>query len=110
MPEGDTLRRAEALLSPVLDGLTLTSAWFRKLRGHRPRPGQRIESVNAVGKHLLINFDRRLTLRTHLGMSGSWRTNAPGTPPPASSRLRIVLETAAGSALCFAAPTIDLCA
>ncbi|MGH1492170.1 MAG: DNA-formamidopyrimidine glycosylase family protein [Acidimicrobiales bacterium] len=107
MPEGDTLRRAEALLSPVLDGRVVTDIWFRKLRGHRPRVGQTVERVNAVGKHLLIDFDRRLTLRTHLGMSGSWRTTPPGTSAPRSPRLRIVISTDAGTALCFAAPTID---
>ncbi len=74
MPEGDTLRRIELLLAPLLDGQVLETVWFRKLLGYAPRPGQRIEQVRAVGKHLLIDFDRSLTLDTHLGMAGSWRT------------------------------------
>ncbi len=107
MPEGDSLRRAEALLSPVLDGQIVTEVWFRKIRGHRPRPGQRIEQVNAVGKHLLVEFDRKLTLRVHLGMGGSWRVAAPDADAPNSPRLRVVLRTELGTAFCFSAPTID---
>ena len=107
MPEGDTLRRAEALLSPVLDGRVVTDIWFRMLRGHRPRAGQRIERVNAVGKHLLIEFDKNLTLRTHLGMSGNWRVIAPGARVPNSPKLRVRISTEIGTALCFAAPTIE---
>ena len=107
MPEGDSLRRAEALLSPVLDSQVVTDIWFRKLRGHRPRVGQTIENVDAVGKHLLINFDRRITLRTHLGMTGSWRIAKTGSAPPRDPKLRVLIRTTAGTALCFAAPTID---
>lgn len=107
MPEGDSLRRAEALLSPVLDGQIVSEAWFRKIRGHRPRPGQRVERVKAVGKNLLIEFDRRLTLRTHLGMSGWWRASGPESRPPRDPRLRIFLRTESGTAMGFAVPTID---
>lgn len=107
MPEGDSLRRVEALLEPVLSGQVAHRLWFRKLRGYRPREGQRIERVHAVGKHLLIDFDRRLTLRTHLGMAGAWRVSAAGSEPPASARLRVVIGTDSGLALCFSAPTID---
>lgn len=107
MPEGDSLRRAEALLAPVLDGQIVTDVWFKKIRGHRPRAGQRIERVDAVGKHLLIEFDRNLTLRVHLGMTGSWRALSPDAALPKSPRLRVVLKTELGTALCFSAPTID---
>lgn len=107
MPEGDSLRRAEARLRPILDGQIVDTIWFKMLRGLRPRAGQRIEEVDAVGKHLLIHFDRNLTLRTHLGMSGSWRVAEPGAARPRDPRLRVLIETAKGSAMCFAAPTID---
>ncbi len=107
MPEGDTLRRAAAKLAPVLDGHEVTDIWFRMLRGHRPRVGQQIERVHAVGKHLLIEFDKNLTLRTHLGMSGNWRVVAPGARVPQSPKLRIRISTEAGTALCFSAPTIE---
>ena len=106
MPEGDTLRRAARALSPVLENRTVTSLWFHKLRGHRPRVGDRIVAVDAAGKYLLIQFDRRLVLQTHLGMAGSWRTSTLDTPIPRTPKLRIVIETEAGRALCFSAPSV----
>lgn len=107
MPEGDTLRRAAEVVGPILEGQTVEDIWFRKLRGYRPRVGDRIHSVDAVGKYLLIEFDRRLVLHTHLGMSGSWRTQAPNVPLPKTPRLRIVIGTVLGTALCFGAPDIS---
>lgn len=107
MPEGDTLRRAAEVLTPVLEGQVVTDLWFKKLRGYRPRVGDTIHSVDAVGKYLLIEFDRKLVLHTHLGMTGSWRTSSLHRAVPQSPKLRIVIETAAGRALCFAAPDIS---
>ncbi|MGA9277014.1 DNA-formamidopyrimidine glycosylase family protein [Ilumatobacter sp.] len=107
MPEGDTLRRAAEVLTPILEGQVVTDLWFRKLRGYRPRVGDRIHRVDAVGKYLLIEFDRRLVLHTHLGMSGTWRAGPVDRPAPRDPRLRIVIETALGRALCFAAPDIS---
>ncbi len=107
MPEGDTLRRAAAAVRPVLVGETLTSVWFRKLRGHRPRPGDVVVAVETVGKYLVVSFDRPIELHTHLGMSGSWRVQALDRSTPRSPSLRVVLETSRGRALCFAAPTIE---
>lgn len=106
MPEGDTLRRAAEALTPVLEGQIVTDLWFRKLRGYRPRVGDRIHRVDAVGKYLLIEFDRRLVLHTHLGMSGTWRATGLDRPPPRDPRLRVMIETDLGRGLCFAAPEI----
>ncbi|NND74909.1 MAG: Fpg/Nei family DNA glycosylase [Ilumatobacter sp.] len=107
MPEGDTLRRAAEALTPVLEGRVVTDLWFRKLRGYRPRVGDRIHRVDAVGKYLLIEFDRRLVLHTHLGMSGTWRATGLDRPVPRDPRLRVMIETDAGRGLCFAAPEIS---
>ena len=107
MPEGDTLRRAAETVGPILEGQTVETIWFRKLRGYRPRVGDLIHSVDAVGKYLLIEFDRRLVLHTHLGMAGSWRAQAPGVPLPNTPKLRVVIGTVLGTALCFSAPDIS---
>lgn len=104
VPEGDTLRQAAARLTPILEGRELTHAWFRRLRGHAPRAGQLVEQVDAVGKHLLVHFDRRLSLDVHLGMAGWWSVSPD--PPRDAPKLRIVLSTDAGHAACYAAPTI----
>jgi endonuclease-8 len=107
MPEGDTLRRAAEVLTPVLEGQVVTDLWFKKLRGYRPRVGDTIHSVDAVGKYLLIEFDRKLVLHTHLGMTGSWRAAPLDRARPRDPKLRILIETPVGRALCFAAPDIS---
>ncbi|MDA3040094.1 MAG: Fpg/Nei family DNA glycosylase [Actinomycetota bacterium] len=112
MPEGDTLRAAEAAVAPLLEGWVLTEVWFRKIRGHLLRVGDVVNRVEAIGKYLTIEVARGLVLDTHLGMSGSWRAldAAPaGAAEPwrRNPKLRVLLGTEAGYALCFAAPTIE---
>ena len=108
MPEGDTLRAAADRLGPLLRGRTLQRFWAKKLAGHRPTAGQTIEDVRAVGKHLLIDFDRDLTLRTHLGMTGSWRpvTAERADVARLGPQLRVLIVVDGGGAACFAAPTV----
>jgi endonuclease VIII len=88
MPEGDALHRAARRLQ-VLVG--------QKLEVETPHPraavkqlapkldGRRLESVEAIGKNLLLRFEGGLVLRSHLRMKGRWRVlgrDAPvfGTP------------------------------
>jgi endonuclease-8 len=42
--------------------------------------GRCLEAVEARGKNLLLRFEGGRVLRSHLGMSGSWRTMALDTP------------------------------
>ncbi len=66
-------------------------------------------AVRSAGKHLLVDFDNGWTLRTHLGMTGSWRIYEPSarwTEDPAKAR--VVLETPEAVAVCFSAPTVQL--
>lgn len=114
MPEGDTLHLARRRVAPVLEDQTLDRFWAGKLRGHRPRVGQHIEAVRVHGKHLLIDFDRGLTLQVHLGMAGRWSVPAEAVDDDETfaryrrnPRLRLYLGTTAGVALCYAAPTIQ---
>lgn len=109
MPEGDTLQQARLRVLPVLEGFRLEYFWAKKLRGYRPRPGQEIEQVRVHGKNLLVDFDRGLTLRVHLGMGGYWRTSqlnesrTRGREPT----LRLELSTAKGVARCYSAPGVE---
>ena len=76
MPEGDSLHRAARRLQ-VLVG--------ERLEAESPNPrgqvtgvasrvnGRRLESVNAVGKHLLLRFEGGVVVRSHLRMNGRWR-------------------------------------
>jgi len=76
MPEGDALHRAARRLQ-VLVG--------QQLEVETPHPraavkqlapvldGRRLESVEAIGKNLLMRFEGDVVLRSHLRMKGRWR-------------------------------------
>jgi endonuclease-8 len=76
MPEGDALHRAARRLQ-VLVG--------EQLEVETPHPraavkqlapkldGRRLESVEAIGKNLLLHFEGGVVLRSHLRMKGRWR-------------------------------------
>ena len=81
MPEGDTLHRVAARLQ-VLVG--------QRVEVETPHPraaakgvaerlhGRTLESVEAVGKNLLLRFDGGLVLRSHLRMTGRWQVERRG--------------------------------
>jgi endonuclease VIII len=84
VPEGDSLHRAAAGLQ-VLVGERIEAASPHP-RGRatgvaRAVDGRVLEGVQAVGKNLLLCFEGRVVLRSHLRMSGRWRVehaNAAG--------------------------------
>ena len=78
MPEGDTIHRTALTLRRVLAGRTLIAFETPRLQTTAPEPGERIESVEARGKHLLIAFSGGRTLHTHMQMTGSWHTYRAG--------------------------------
>ena len=123
MPEGDTIFRTAEVLHRVLVGKRVTAA--RAIAGpllRRPPDldaliDRSVISVEARGKHLLIGFEaaptegssHRLTLRTHMRMTGSWhryRTGEPWRLP--MRRASIVLKTADAVAVCFDCPVAEL--
>ena len=81
MPEGDALARAARSLQ-VLVGQRMT------VETPHPRAavknlverldGRTLESVEAVGKHLLLRFEGGLVLHSHLRMNGRWRVEPRG--------------------------------
>ena len=82
MPEGDSLHRAARLLQPLVG---------ERMEVETPNPraavkqiadrldGRTLESVEAVGKNLLLRFEGGLVLRSHLRMTGRWRLERRGT-------------------------------
>jgi endonuclease VIII len=82
MPEGDTVHRVARVLAAELTGQTLGSLALHD-RGEVPElAGRTIESVEAVGKHLFVNFSGDWTLRVHLGMHGRWLRKHVREPRP----------------------------
>ena len=109
MPEGDTIWRVADRLRPALEGRRLVRFEAPRLAGGpRPRPGDRVEAVEARGKHLLVRFERGVTLQTHLRMTGSWHLYSSGQRWQRPAHLaRAVVEVEGGwSAVCFAAPVV----
>jgi endonuclease VIII len=83
MPEGDAIHRTAAALR-VLEGevVAATSPHPRAaLLGIAERvDGQRLETVQAVGKNLLLTFEDGTVVRSHLRMDGRWRVEPAGRP------------------------------
>jgi endonuclease VIII len=81
VPEGDTLHRVARRLQPLV-GETVeveTPHPRAAVKGIAERlNGRRLESVEAVGKNLLLRFDDGAVLRSHLGMRGRWRLERRG--------------------------------
>ena len=82
------------------------------MAGTRPRRGETVDEVEAVGKHLLIRFSGGLTLETHMRMTGSWhlyrrdpsgRTERWRKP---AHLLRCRIDVPDWSAVCFSAPVV----
>ena len=83
MPEGDSLHRAARRLQPLVG---------QRLEVDSPNPrgqatgvaeridGRVLESVEAVGKHLLLRFEGGIVVRSHLRMTGRWRVEPRGKP------------------------------
>jgi len=82
VPEGDSLHRAARRLQPLVG---------QRLQVESPNPraqatgvaarvdGRVLESVEAVGKNLLLRFEGGLVVRSHLRMTGRWRVEPRGT-------------------------------
>src|SRR5580765_2043021 len=83
VPEGDAVHRA-AMRLQVLAGQRVeveTPHPRAALKGLEERlDGRVLESVEAVGKHVLLRFEGGLVLRSHLRMTGRWRVEPRGSP------------------------------
>jgi endonuclease VIII len=82
MPEGDSLHRAAVRLQALVG---------ERVEAESPHPrgtatgiagavdGRILESVQAVGKNLLLRFEGGVTVRSHLRMRGRWQVRRRGT-------------------------------
>ena len=109
MPEGDALHRAARRLQ-VLAG--------QRVEVETPHPraagkqlaerldGRLLESVEAVGKNLLLHFEGGLVLRSHLRMTGRWRVEPRGSTR--AGRPWLVLRGADHEAVLWNGPVLEL--
>lgn len=93
MPEGDSLFRLAAKLKPYLVGKVLTRVTFpeKALVGDRLE-GQKVASVEALGKNLLVRVEDGATLHVHLRMTGRFRV-VPLWDDRGTTRASLILET-----------------
>jgi endonuclease-8 len=68
--------------------------------------GRTLETVEAVGKNLLLTFEGGLVLRSHLRMSGRWQVRESGRP--VSGRPWLVLRSDGHEALLWNGPVLEL--
>lgn len=99
MPEGDSLHRAARRLQPLVG---------ERLAAESPHPrgratgvaaavdGRVLESIEAVGKHLLLRFEGGVVVRSHLRMTGRWRVEPRGRPRVGAPWLVLRGETLEG--------------
>ena len=83
MPEGDSLHRAARRLQPLVGQRLEVEAPNPRAQVTQVAPrvdGRVLESVEAVGKNLLLRFEGGLVVRSHLRMTGRWRIEPRGKP------------------------------
>ena len=106
MPEGDTIRQLAGLLHELVGGRSVTGASperFERLTGRT------LETVEPVGKHLLMRFSGGWSLHSHLRMRGSWHVYRTGEPWRRSGHLaRAVIKFGDRQAVFFGAPVVEL--
>src|SRR5437762_5011198 len=81
VPEGDSLHRAAQRLQVLAGQHVEVETPHPRAAGKQLAErldGRLLESVEAVGKNLLLHFEGGLVLRSHLRMTGRWRVEPRG--------------------------------
>jgi endonuclease VIII len=112
MPEGDSLRRAARRLQVLVGERLAVETPHPRAAAERIAErldGRRLESVEAVGKNLLLSFEGGLVLRSHLRMSGRWQVRSRGSRPIVG-RPWLVLQAGEHEAVLWNGPVLELTA
>jgi endonuclease VIII len=83
MPEGDSLHRAARRLQPLVGQRVEVESPHPRGQAERVAKrldGRTLESVEAIGKNLLLRFEGGVVLRSHLRMTGRWTLSPRGAP------------------------------
>ncbi len=106
MPEGHTIHRHARLQREALVGSPVR-AWSpqgRFAEGAAVLDGQKLNDIEASGKHLFYRWELGDTLHVHLGLFGKYKT-FHGDPPPPSEATRLAMANGR-SVVYLAGPTI----
>ena len=108
MPEGDTIRTLATFLDKELAGQSPRSLRLRDEPG-LDLGGTKIERVRSHGKHLFVELEDGIDVRSHLGMHGSWHQyplRAPWKRPARQASL--IIEAGSEVYVCFNAKEVEL--
>jgi len=110
MPEGDTLHAIARKLQPLVGERVVALSLPRTTQPTSHLVGRSIERIEALGKNLLVHFEGRWILHTHLRMNGRWRMRRrePARRPALPPGSVVYLATATHEALCVDAPVVTL--
>lgn len=110
MPEGDALHRAaqrlQALVGEVVEVESPNPQAEVKRIAERLH-GRRLESVDAVGKNLFLEFDGGLVLGSHLKMKGRWWVHERGRER-GDGKPWLVLRSPTHEAVLWHGPVLEL--
>lgn len=107
MPEGDTIHKIANYLAPRLEGQRIES--IRMTPSSPAAEGRRVLNVTARGKHLFFDLDNGTSLRSHLGMYGSWHRYPPGAEwKKPRHRASLVVRVSGEDYVCFNAKEVEL--
>ena len=109
MPEGDAIHRAARRLEALVGQRVSASSPHPRARvgGVAVRiDGRRLESVEAVGKNLVLRFEGGIAVRSHLRMSGRWAVRPRGAR--VTGRPWLVLEGDAVTAVLWNGQVLEL--
>ena len=109
MPEGDTLHRAAARLQPLVGSRVEVSSPHPRAQAERVAErldGRELESVEAIGKNLILRFEGGIVLRSHLRMSGRWVVQPRGTA--VRGRPWLILRGPELEAVLWGGPVLEL--
>src|SRR5262245_4062611 len=109
MPEGDTLHRAARRLQVLVGESLEVESPHPRARAERVAEqldGRRLESVEAIGKNLVLRFDGGVVLRSHLRMSGRWAIRPRGEAR--GGRPWLVLRGSRAEGVLWNGPVLEL--
>jgi endonuclease VIII len=109
MPEGDSLHRTAARLQVLVGEFVEADSPHPRGAATGIAPavdGRVLESVQAIGKHLLFRFDGGVTMRSHLRMRGRWYVARRGRAPV--GRPWLILRSRDWEAWQFNGPVLTL--
>ncbi len=108
MPEGDSIHHTAAAMRIALVDKKMVRFDAPQLIGVVPKAGRTIVRVESIGKDLEVEWDDGIILHTHLRKSGFWHLYRKDDIWQRPHReMRAVIETAAWTAVCFNAPTVE---